>query len=113
MRRLMLTVLALVCCTGTATAQMDHPSKVDLTFNKWYDYEEMTKAEVMLKLVRSGKYWHQTEQGFEEFQFVTQNKQIQERSNGFKEAMQREHVKYQHHFVPRPSSKSSSCSDNV
>lgn len=44
MRRLMLTVLALVCCTGTATAQMDHPSKVDLTFNKWYDYEEMTKA---------------------------------------------------------------------
>ena len=43
-RRLMLTILALVCCTGTATAQMDHPSKVDLTFNKWYDYEEMTKA---------------------------------------------------------------------
>jgi len=39
-----ITTLILLFATSTAWAQAPYPSKVDLRFDHWYDYGEMTKA---------------------------------------------------------------------
>ena len=39
-----ITLLAILCIPSISHAQAPYPSKVDLHFDHWYDYAEMTKA---------------------------------------------------------------------
>ena len=43
MNRFFLMLLALFIVTPLARAQSPAPSKVDMTFNKWYTYDECLK----------------------------------------------------------------------
>jgi hypothetical protein len=51
MKQLMIMLLTIAWGAGMALAQTPHPSKVNLTFNHWYDYDEMTDA--LKKLTRA------------------------------------------------------------
>ena len=51
MKQLMFMVLAMACVTGSVHAQTPHPSKVDLSFNHWYDFDQLTDA--LRKLTRA------------------------------------------------------------
>ena len=42
MKQLLMTLLVLGLGIDVVRAQTPHPSKVDMTFNHWYDYDEMT-----------------------------------------------------------------------
>ena len=35
-------LLSILCFTSSSFAQAPYPSEVDLRFDHWYDYEEMT-----------------------------------------------------------------------
>jgi hypothetical protein len=50
-KQLMFMVLAMACVTGSVHAQTPHPSKVDLSFNHWYDFDQLTDA--LRKLTRA------------------------------------------------------------
>ena len=44
MKKMLYTFIASLVITFSTFGQAPYPSKVDLKFNQWYDYNEMTEA---------------------------------------------------------------------